>query len=144
MKKRTICLCMKRRPIPVCVIKFAETVPFFARGIFVSETDSMTLLLNDMTSRLAAAGIESPRLEARLLLGAACGISADEAVLLRRELTAGERERLDSMLRERLAHKPMDKFSAAGDSTNMSSMSAKSAVAPSGYGNYCRAGLEIA
>lgn len=27
-------LCMKRRPIPVCVIKFAETVPFFARGIF--------------------------------------------------------------------------------------------------------------
>ena len=33
-KKRTICLCMKRRPIPVCVIKFAETVPFFARGIF--------------------------------------------------------------------------------------------------------------
>ena len=51
----------------------------------------MTLLLNDMTSRLAAAGIESPRLEARLLLGAACGISADEAVLLRRELTAGER-----------------------------------------------------
>lgn len=70
----------------------------------------MTLLLNDMTSRLAAAGIESPRLEARLLLGAACGISADEAVLLRRELTAGERERLDSMLRERLAHKPMDKI----------------------------------
>ena len=70
----------------------------------------MTLLLNDMTSRLAAAGIETPRLEARLLLGAACGISADEAVLLRRELTAGERERLDSMLRERLAHKPMDKI----------------------------------
>ena len=70
----------------------------------------MTLLLKDMTSRLAAAGIESPRLEARLLLGAACGISADEAVLLRRELTAGERERLDSMLRERLAHKPMDKI----------------------------------
>ena len=90
----------------------------------------MTLLLNDMTSRLAAAGIESPRLEARLLLGAACGISADEAVLLRRELTAGERERLDSMLRERLAHKPMDKILGRRDSTNISSMSAKKCCRP--------------
>ena len=70
----------------------------------------MNILLNDIVCRLEKAEISSPRLEARLLLGKACGISADDAVLLRRALTTAETADLEKMLLQRLAHKPLDKI----------------------------------
>ncbi len=70
----------------------------------------MNILLDRIVSCLEKAKISSPRLEARLMLGKACGISADEAVLLRRELSAEEETLLEEMLEQRLAHKPLDKI----------------------------------
>jgi len=66
--------------------------------------------LDEIAARLSGAGIASPRLEARLLLGKACGVSADEAVLIRRKLTADECADLSEILRQRLEHKPLDKI----------------------------------
>ena len=70
----------------------------------------MTILLEEITKRLAQGKIASPRLEARLLLGQACGISADDAVLLQRELTDEEKQSLEAMVQQRLEHKPLDKI----------------------------------
>lgn len=70
----------------------------------------MSLLLDNMTRRLVAGGISSPRLEARLILGTACGINADEAAILQRPLNEDEQKKLETMMLQRLGHKPLDKI----------------------------------
>jgi release factor glutamine methyltransferase len=59
-------------------------------------------------ARLAAAGVERPRLDARLLAGAALGLSA-EALIARpgRDLSARERGAIEAMLSRREAREPV-------------------------------------
>lgn len=70
----------------------------------------MNSLLEDIICRLSASQIDSPRREARLLLGKACGISPDEAAVLSRELREQEKQQLEEMINQRLQHKPLDKI----------------------------------
>lgn len=58
---------------------------------------------------LATAGIESPRLEARLMLAAACGCTAAE-IFSDITLKAPQKRLLNSLIKQRLQHKPLDKI----------------------------------
>jgi release factor glutamine methyltransferase len=64
--------------------------------------------LADATRRLADAGIAEPRLDARILLGAATGLSLEELLRHRdRSLAADSAMRLEQFLARRLAREPV-------------------------------------
>ena len=64
--------------------------------------------------RLEAAGIEAPRLDARLLLGAACGASLEAlAAEPERPLSEDERARCEALLLRRLAREPLARILGA-------------------------------
>lgn len=64
----------------------------------------------DAAQRLAAAGIEEPRREARYLICHALGLGPEVPVLEpARALDADERDRLEAMLRRRVAREPLAK-----------------------------------
>lgn len=62
-----------------------------------------------IVQQLASAGIPSPRLEARLLIAAVLQC-APSAVFTDTELSAAQKHRLNQLLQQRLAHKPLDKI----------------------------------
>jgi len=64
-------------------------------------------LLADMASRLAAHGIAEAAREARLLLGAALGVSQEEIVCGLLPLTPQEEERVESLLARRCRREPL-------------------------------------
>lgn len=68
----------------------------------------MNNILTDITRRLSAYGVDSPRLEARLLLRHVLGTEAFEPddIVLNPE----QKDELDSLLEKRLAHTPLDKL----------------------------------
>ena len=69
---------------------------------------ALGMLLKRATDRLRAAGIETPALDARLLLAAA--LATDQVTLLRepeRPVTRSEAETLESFLARRAAHEPV-------------------------------------
>ena len=64
---------------------------------------------DEIVQQLSKAGIDSPRLEARLLLAAASNRQPAE-VFTDIVLSAAEQQKLQQMLSERLQHKPLDKI----------------------------------
>jgi release factor glutamine methyltransferase len=68
-------------------------------------------LLTGAAARLAAAGVETPALDARLLLGEALGVSS-AGLILAGEDAAGpqERARFEAMLRRRAAREPVSRI----------------------------------
>ena len=64
-------------------------------------------MLDDATLRLRAAGIEAPRLEARLLLAHAMQWRPEEFVSLHGEPNASQSARFESLLSRRIAHEPL-------------------------------------
>lgn len=67
-------------------------------------------IFNNTVSRLSAAGILSPRLETRLLIAYVLGADASGILPHRIELGAGEAERLEAAVAERIQHKPLCKI----------------------------------
>ena len=67
-------------------------------------------IFNSTVSRLSAAGILSPRLETRLLIAYVLGADASGILPHRIELGAGEAERLEVAVAERIQHKPLCKI----------------------------------
>ena len=67
-------------------------------------------IFNSTVSRLSAAGILSPRLETRLLIAYVLGADASGILPHRIELGAGEAERLEAAVAERIQHKPLCKI----------------------------------
>lgn len=70
----------------------------------------MNQLLNKISLTLSQSHIDSPRLEARRILSFICHQSEDEVALLDRELSAEETQKLNEIIRQRQAHKPLDKI----------------------------------
>ena len=70
----------------------------------------MTKLLNKITEILRQNAISSPRLEARRILSFVCQKSEDEISLLDRDLREEETKKLDEIISQRVAHKPLDKI----------------------------------
>jgi release factor glutamine methyltransferase len=67
--------------------------------------------LDDAASRLAAAGFEEPRRQARRLFETTLGLSSTEVFAHpERALSAAERERLSTMLRRFVAHEPLSRI----------------------------------
>ncbi len=62
-----------------------------------------------IVQQLASTGIPSPRLEARLLIAAILQCPPS-AVFADTELSAEQKQRLNQLLQQRLAHKPLDKI----------------------------------
>lgn len=69
----------------------------------------MTQIFNQIVQKLISAGIENPRLEARLILAAAKNAECAEISAFT-ELSDNECETAKKMLAERLKHKPLDKI----------------------------------
>ncbi|MCP5432890.1 MAG: peptide chain release factor N(5)-glutamine methyltransferase [Alphaproteobacteria bacterium] len=68
----------------------------------------LSAVLAQARARLAAAGFDTPALEARLLVEAATGLSPERQILDgARPLDGGEAERLASLVERRLAHEPI-------------------------------------
>lgn len=63
----------------------------------------------DLAWKLKRAGIESPRLEARMLVAHVLGVDYQHLFHQERELSETQLFELDNLLAERLAHKPLDK-----------------------------------
>jgi release factor glutamine methyltransferase len=73
--------------------------------------DDLARLLADAARRLAAAGCETPVLDARLLLQAAAGISREELILgPDRPLTPEQRASFDSFIARREQHEPVSRI----------------------------------
>ena len=60
--------------------------------------------------KLAAGKIDSPRLEARMLIAHVLGIETSEVRFCRANLDSVQQKQLKKMLKERLSHKPLDKI----------------------------------
>lgn len=69
----------------------------------------MSLGFTEIVEKLAAFGVESPRLEARLILAEIKGVAADEVSAFT-ELSVKESMQAEKMLEQRLDHKPLDKI----------------------------------
>lgn len=69
----------------------------------------MALCFEDIVRKLADNNIESPRLEARLIVAEAKKIDGN-AVSSLIEISAEDAEKIDDMLKQRLQHKPLDKI----------------------------------
>ena len=69
----------------------------------------MTDVFSQIVSELIAAGVDSPRLEARMMIGAAAGIDADK-VGNDTQLSEAQYQNLQKMLKRRAAHEPLDKI----------------------------------
>lgn len=66
--------------------------------------------INNTAARLQAAGIEYPRLDVRMLLSHALGISLDELMFYPRQLASDKLSHFEQMIEQRLHHKPVDKI----------------------------------
>ncbi|MCW5774662.1 MAG: protein-(glutamine-N5) methyltransferase, release factor-specific, partial [Rhodospirillaceae bacterium] len=68
--------------------------------------------LRAAVARLAAAGIDAARLDARLLIGAALGVAPDSLRFADdRALSSSEAERIEALLRRRIdAHEPVSRI----------------------------------
>lgn len=66
--------------------------------------------INNTAARLAEAGIETPRLDVRLLLGSVLGIGSDELRFYPHELKQNQLAEFEALLKQRLQHKPVDKI----------------------------------
>jgi release factor glutamine methyltransferase len=64
-------------------------------------------LLHDAAERLSAAGVDSPRLDARILLAQAMGVSRDDLIAAVRQPTEAEAQRYQSLIARRLAREPL-------------------------------------
>ena len=69
----------------------------------------MILCLENIVRQLAEKNIESPLLEARLIIAAAKSIECWE-VSSTTEISSDEAEKINAMLEQRLSHKPLDKI----------------------------------
>ena len=69
----------------------------------------MALDFEEIIKKLQKAGIESPRLEARLMVAAAKGIDSDEITSFGK-FSVAEEEKIIAMLNQRLNHRPLDKI----------------------------------
>jgi release factor glutamine methyltransferase len=69
----------------------------------------MANIFDDLVQQLADAGIESPRLEARMLLAFVCGKEPAE-IFTDDKLNETQEKKLQSLLARRLAHEPLDKI----------------------------------
>ncbi len=70
----------------------------------------MNQLLNKIALTLSQSQIDLPRLEARRILSFVCHKSEDEVALQERELSMAETQILEDIIRQRKAHKPLDKI----------------------------------
>ena len=70
----------------------------------------MRRFLDEISSRLAEAGIENPRSEARLLAASVLKTSPGSLLFDNRTLSAGEKEQINAFVAERLHHKPVCKI----------------------------------
>lgn len=68
---------------------------------------SLAQLLAAAADTLAEAGVDSPRLDARLFLAAAMGISREQLIAVSREPTCLEAARFAAMIRRRAAREPV-------------------------------------
>lgn len=64
-------------------------------------------LLHDAAARLSAAGVPGARLDARILLAHAMGVTRDELIAASRQPTADEASQFASLLARRLAREPI-------------------------------------
>ena len=64
-------------------------------------------LLHDAVERLTAAGVDSPRLDARILLAEAMGVSRDDLIAAVRQPSAAEAQRYESLIARRLMREPL-------------------------------------
>ena len=69
----------------------------------------MTDVFLQTVSQLIAAGIESPRLEARMMIAFVCGVEVD-SIGENAELTLTQNQELNNILHRRLNHEPLDKI----------------------------------
>lgn len=67
-------------------------------------------VISSVAKRLQVAGFDSPRLEARILLGHLLQCDANQVLFSSAELTIAQKQELESMLAQRLAHQPLDKI----------------------------------
>lgn len=72
-------------------------------------------LVNNFAAALKNAGISSPRLEARILVGHILGLSADEVLFSHQELIKAQEDEAKKLLGQRLAHQPLDKILGSKD-----------------------------
>jgi release factor glutamine methyltransferase len=64
-------------------------------------------LLHDAAERLTAAGVDSPRLDARILLAQAMGVIRDDLIAATRRPTAAEAQIYEGLITRRLAREPL-------------------------------------
>lgn len=67
-------------------------------------------IIADLSNTLRGGGIDNPRLEARILVGATLGIPAVEVLFSHQNLTTQQEEKLLNWVQLRLAHQPIDKI----------------------------------
>lgn len=70
----------------------------------------MNDFLTDITRRLSVEGIDSPRLEARLMLAHILNCPVENLSSAEIVLSSSLRQKLDSLIEKRLAHSPLDKL----------------------------------
>ena len=64
-------------------------------------------LLQDAAARLAGAGVDSPRLDARILLAMAMGVSRDDLIAAIRQPTEAEAQAYEELIARRLTREPL-------------------------------------
>lgn len=64
-------------------------------------------LLHDAAERLTVAGVDSPRLDARILLAQAMGVSRDDLIAAARQPTPAQAQCYEALLARRLAREPL-------------------------------------
>lgn len=64
-------------------------------------------LLHDAAERLTAGGVDSPRLDARILLAEAMGVTRDDLIAATRPPTAAEAQTYEGLIARRLAREPL-------------------------------------
>ncbi|HWF65127.1 MAG TPA: hypothetical protein VN685_10990, partial [Rhizomicrobium sp.] len=64
-------------------------------------------LLHDAADRLAAAGVDSARTDARILLAHAMGVTREELIAARRHPSAEEAALFESFVARRIAREPV-------------------------------------
>lgn len=69
--------------------------------------NSIRDLLHEAAERLTAAGVDSPRLDARILLAEAMGVSRDDLIAAVRQPTELEAQRYQALIARRLAREPL-------------------------------------
>jgi release factor glutamine methyltransferase len=72
---------------------------------------TIELVMRDATARLAAAGIETARLDARVLIAHALAVEPDDVLLHgRRAIGPGERRAIDRLIARRLGREPVSRI----------------------------------